>query len=67
MVHGDEQVIDSVTNNSSAQTIATSSVGALTNVSLLRRRAKLYNQDQSASIFAWPEIMLKNIHQQKLQ
>ena len=57
--NGGEQVIDSVTNNSAAQTIATSSVGALTNVSLLRRRAKLYNQDQSASIFAWPRDYVK--------
>ena len=35
------------------------SVGALTMYSLLRRRAKLYNQDQSASIFAWPRDYVK--------
>ena len=48
-----------MTDNSNAQTIATSSVGALTNVAILRRRAKLYNQDQSASIFAWPRDYVK--------
>ena len=56
---GNVQVIDSVTDNSTAQTIATSSVGAATNVAILRRRAKLYNQDQSASIFSWPRDYVK--------
>ena len=56
---GNVQVIDSVTDNSNAQTIATSSVGHATNVAILRRRAKLYNQDQSASIFAWPRDYVK--------
>ena len=56
---GNVQVIDSVTDNSNAQTIATSSVGTATNVAILRRRAKLYNQDQSASIFAWPRDYVK--------
>jgi len=56
---GAVQVIDSVTDNSNAQTIATSSVGTATNVAILRRRAKLYNQDQSASIFAWPRDYVK--------
>ena len=48
-----------MTDNSNAQTIATSSVGTATNVAILRRRAKLYNQDQSASIFAWPRDYVK--------
>ena len=59
---GAVQVIDSVTDNSNAQTIATSGVNGnstVRNVALLRRRAKLYNQDQSASIFAWPRDYVK--------
>ena len=54
--NGDEQVINTVTDNSNAQTVATSSVGVIANpgAGLIRKRAKLYNQDQSASIFAWP-------------
>ena len=56
---GAVQVIDSVTDNSNAQTIATSSVGTATNVAIIRRRAKLYNQDQSASIYAWPRDHVK--------
>ena len=46
-----------MTDNSNAQTIATSSVGTATNVAILRRRAKLYNQDQSASIFAFRDYV----------
>ena len=49
---GAAQVIDTVTDNSTAATVGTPS--AAVQVGLLRRRAKLYNQDQSASIFAWP-------------
>ena len=54
---GAAQVINTITDNSTAQTVATSNVNgnaAVTNIGLLRRRAKLYDQDQSASIFAWP-------------
>ena len=51
---GAAQIVTTITDNATAQTVATSSVGTATLVNLLRRRAKLYNQDQSASIFAWP-------------
>ena len=58
---GAEQVIDAVTDNSNAQTIATtiSSAAQFKNVAVVRRRAKLYNQDQSASIYAWPRDYVK--------
>ena len=61
--NGDEQVINTVTDNSNAQTVATSSVGVIANpgAGLIRKRAKLYNQDQSASIFAWPRDYVKNM------
>ena len=59
--NGDDQVINTVTDNSNAQTVATSSVSAIANpgAGLIRKRAKLYNQDQSASIFAWPRDYVK--------
>ena len=57
--NGTEQVIDTVTDNSNAQTVATSGVTVSNQVALIRRRAKLYNQDQSASIFAWPRDYVK--------
>ena len=58
---GAEQVILSVTDNSNAQTRSTSisSNAQFSNVAVIRRRAKLYNQDQSASIFAWPRDYVK--------
>ena len=34
---------------------------------LIRKRAKLYNQDQSASIFAWPRDYVKTHTPQKQQ
>ena len=58
---GAEQVILSVTDNSNAQTrsASISSAAEFSNVAVIRRRAKLYNQDQSASIFAWPRDYVK--------
>ena len=49
-----EQVVSAVTSNIAAQTVATSSVGALSNSNATRRTVKIYDQDQSAAIFAWP-------------
>ena len=59
--NGDEQVIASVTDNSNAQTVATSGVDDIPSpgAGLIRKRAKLYNQDQAASIFAWPRDYVK--------
>ena len=54
-----EQVIASITSNIAAQTVATSSVGVLGNANCTRRRVKIYDQDQSAAIFAWPRDYVK--------
>jgi len=49
---GNERIIQSVTNDTSA-TITTSGT-AISNANVTRRRARLFNQEQTASIFAWP-------------
>jgi len=55
-----EQVIATVTSNIAAQTVATSGVGVLSNSNAYRRRVKIYDQDQSAAIFAWPRDWIVN-------
>jgi hypothetical protein len=50
--NGAEQLIASVTDNSNATLVAAGT--NIKQVGLLRRRAKLYNQDQSATVFAFP-------------
>ena len=50
-----EKIIASVTDNQTASL----SASALAMVSLIRKRAKLYEQDKSASIFAWPRDYVK--------
>ena len=54
---GAEKTIATVTDNFTA-TISASGTAATT-VGLIRKRARLYNQDQSASIFAWPRDYVK--------
>ena len=56
-----EQVIavTGVSSNIAAQTVATSGVGVLSNANCTRRRVKIYDQDQSAAIFAWPRDYVK--------
>ena len=49
---GNERIISSVTNDTTAA-ISTSGT-AISNANVTRRRGKLHNQDQTASIFAWP-------------
>ena len=54
---GAEKTITAIANNFGATLNA--SGGSATNVGLIRKRARLYNQDQSASIFAWPRDYVK--------
>ncbi len=57
---GTEQTINTIASDGlSAQTVATSGVGALSNGNLIRRRAALGNQDQTVSIYAWPRDWVK--------
>ena len=58
---GNEQVIASVTDSVTAQTVATSGVTAFdVNPSATRRRVKLFDQDQAVSIYAWPRDYVKS-------
>ena len=54
---GAEKTIATVTDNFTATISASGTVA--TTVGLIRKRARLYNQDQSASIFAWPRDYVK--------
>ena len=57
---GSEQVISTIhATNQSAQTVATSSVGAMTNANCVRRRVRLFSQSQTASIASWPRDWIK--------
>ena len=56
---GDEQVINTIASNIACQTVATSSVGTMANANCTRRRVKIYDQDQTAAIFAWPRDYVK--------
>lgn len=49
---GAEKIISSVTNGTSAT--LTTSATALTNSNVTRRRARLYDQDQTAALASWP-------------
>jgi len=53
---GVERIVTSVTDNTNA-VIASATAG--TNLKITRRRASLYNQDQTASIFSWPRDWVK--------
>ena len=49
---GAEKIISSVTNGTSAT--LTTSAASLTNSNVTRRRARLYDQDQTAALASWP-------------
>ena len=52
---GGEQVISSIhASNQTAQTEASSGVGAMTNTNCVRRRVRLFDQSQTAAIASWP-------------
>ena len=56
---GAEQVINTVTRDIVAQTVATSSVGVLSNSNATRRRVRIFKQDQTAAIASWPRDFVK--------
>jgi len=54
---GAEQVVSSVTSDTAA--VLTASATALSNTNVTRRRTRVFLQDQTASIYAWPRDYVK--------
>ena len=64
---GAEQVINTITSDIVAQTVATSSVGVLSNSNATRRRVKIFNQDQTAALASWPRDFVKTHTAESIQ